>query len=69
MTRLEKLIENDGTIVERYGYAEEGVGIFDDDGNPYPAGMDADGNVYACGVDSDNTVVNFNGDRMEGITI
>ena len=38
MTRLEKLIKNDGTVIDRYGYAEEGVGIFDDDGNRYPAG-------------------------------
>lgn len=69
MTRLTKLIKNDGTVVERYGYADEGRGIFDDDGNNYPAGYASDGMIFACEVDGDGTIINLDGDRMEGVTI
>ena len=68
MKRLEKLIKNDGTVIDCYGYAEEGVGIFDDDGNRYPAGYASDGMLFACEVDGDGTILNTYGDRMEGIT-
>lgn len=60
---LVKLINNEGEILDKEGYAVEGGGIFDEEGEEYIAGYDERGEMYASVVDSDDTVLNLEGER------
>lgn len=62
---LIKLITNDGKIVNKKGYAEEGIGIFDNEGNEYIGGYTSDGELYASNVDEHDYVLNFDGDKTK----
>ncbi len=48
------LITDDGERIEKEGYAEEGVGIFDYDGKQYPAAIGFNGEVYGAQVVKDD---------------
>jgi len=58
---------DDGTVIPGQGWTEEGIGIFDDEGNEYSGGWSKDGQSYVDSLDSDNTVLDNNGDRIEGV--
>jgi len=58
------LITDDGKQIKREGYAEEGVGIFDYDGNQYPAAIGFNGEVYGAQVDSDDNIITLDGDGI-----
>lgn len=62
---LIKLITNDGKIVNKKGYAEEGIGIFDNEGNEYIGGYTSDGELYASNVDEHDYVLNFDGKKTK----
>lgn len=62
---LSRLITYDGQVVEKPGYAEEGVGIYDDEHNYYAGGFDENGKLYADTVDEQNRLVK---DENEVIT-
>ena len=47
---LVAVITNDGEVLNKRGFVEEGVGIFDSDGNEYPAGIDKKGIIYGSKV-------------------
>lgn len=55
------LIDDNGNEYHRAGVWEEGVGIFDEDGNSYPAGVSLDGTVYGDSV-LNYGVLKLNGD-------
>lgn len=58
---LIRLITDDGEIINKEGYAEEGIGIFGDDGKEYPAGLNKDGELFASQVDTDDKVLRLDG--------
>ena len=58
------LIKDDGEKFRSEGYAEEGVGIFDYDGNEYPAGVDVQGNVHASISDDEGNVYASDGETV-----
>lgn len=60
---------DDGTVKDGDGWTEEGIGIFDNEGNEYSAGWDAEGNAYVSSLDSDNTLLGMDGERLEGIKL
>ena len=55
-TQLVILIKDNGERVKDEGYAEEGVGIFDYNGNEYPAGIDVQGNLHASQSDNEGNI-------------
>ena len=63
--QLIKLINNEGEIIDKKGWAEEIRGIYDEEGEEYIAGYDENGELYACNVDTDNTVLNFDWERTQ----
>ncbi len=66
---LIRLVDDNGNVVTKNGYYDYGVGIFDNEGNEYPAGYDEAGVLFGSQIDDDNTVINSKGNRMEGFTI
>lgn len=62
---LSKLITNEGKIINKKGYAIEGIGIFDNEGNEYIGGYTYRGELYASNVDEYNYVLNFNGKKTK----
>lgn len=59
-----KLIDNQGIVQEKTGYAIEGIGIFDDETNDvslWIGGIDKDGMIYCCVVDENNNMQNREG--------
>lgn len=59
------LLDN-GTTKKGNGWTKEGVGIFDENGNQYPAGWDNEGNAYVAELDTDNTIIGNNGNKIKG---
>lgn len=64
-------IGNDGKVVKgRNCWVVEGLGIFGVDGTDYPAAIDhLTGTIYGATVDTDDTILDLNGDRIEGLKI
>lgn len=50
------VITDDGKLIKKEGYAEEGVGIFDYEGIEYPAGIDFKGRLHAKNTDGDKVL-------------
>ena len=53
------LFDNQGTLIDKNGYVEEGVGIFDEEGNEYPAGYSVDRKLYASKIGPDGEVLSL----------
>jgi hypothetical protein len=64
-TILVKLITNEGKVINKKGYAEEGVGIFDNDGEEYIGGYTSKNELYASNVDEHDYVLNFDGKKTK----
>jgi hypothetical protein len=62
---LSKLITNEGKIINKKGYAIEGIGIFDNEGNEYIAGYTSKQELYASNVDENNFVLNFDNKKTK----
>jgi len=62
-TRLVRVVDENHDVLDVAASAQEGVGIFGDDGTEYIAGWDAGGSLYASQVDGDDTVLDFDGCR------
>ena len=62
---IAKLINNDGVLLNKEGYAIEGSGIFDEDGKEYIAGIDKNGELYVSNVDEHNYVLDFQGNSLK----
>lgn len=61
---LKNLLDNKGKIINKKGYAIEGIGIFDNEGKEYIAGYDKYKVLYASNVDENNYVLDFEGNRI-----
>lgn len=68
MIKLHKLVTDNGQVLLKDGFVA-GENIVDSTGAKYPAGYDARNNLYATDVDHDNTVINLQGNRLEGFTV
>jgi hypothetical protein len=58
------LITDDGKRLKLDGYAEEGIGIFDYDGNEYPAGISENGEIYGSQVDNKDNIFCLDGESI-----
>ncbi|MFW5848025.1 MAG: hypothetical protein ACOCVF_03835 [bacterium] len=68
--KMVALFDDDGNIIKKEGYSEKGVGIFDNSGNEYPAGINYKGKVYASSVDSNDNVLTLSGKNIiDGLKI
>jgi len=63
MIKLIALINDNNEVIESNGYANIGVGIFDESGKEYPAGIKKNGIIIGSALDFDNTVL-----ALDGIT-
>lgn len=54
-----KLIDDNGKMIDKEGWAEEGIGVFDDKGNEYAGGFDKNGLCFGSMIDTDDTVLSL----------
>jgi len=61
MKALVSLVANDSTLLPIHGTVIEGDGIYDEQWNPYPAGIDQEGKIYATELDTNGNILRSDG--------
>ncbi|MFW5887721.1 MAG: hypothetical protein ACOCUH_02880, partial [Bacteriovoracia bacterium] len=62
---LVALVDDNGNCIKKEGYSKEMVGIFDQNGDAYPAGIDESGTLHALWVNEQDYVLNKNGNALK----